>query len=242
MPSPTTFRRRDAIKIGGNGARHPDHLSPRLAPAARRRSTAAIVLAVLCIAGGALAGLIAYKAGSSRQSVLAASHSLPAGHILQAGDLRVVDVSTDGGLALVLASDEGSLIGRPLGVPIAAGAPLTSSELGSVSAAGPGEAVVGVLCKAGQYPPSLAPGDRVELVDSGGAVAGAASPAPVAAATPGALADATLYATVTGVDAPTDTATAGMIISLRLSAVDAPSVARAAAAGDISLILVQPGG
>ena len=60
--------------------------------------------------------------------------------------------------------------------------------------------------------------------------------------TSGAPAEATLYATVIGVDAPTDTATAGMIISLRLSAADAPSVARAAAAGDISLILVQSGG
>lgn len=227
--------------MSGTGARHLDTLSPRLAPAARRRNTAAIVLAVLCIAGGALAGLIAYKAGSNRQSVLAASQSLPAGHILQAGDLRVVDVSTDGGLALMLASDEASLIGRPLGVPVAAGAPLTSSELGSVSAAGPGQAVVGVLCKAGQYPPSLSAGDRVELVDSGG-VAGSVNPAPVAAGTAGAPAEATLYATVFGVDAPTDTATAGVIISLRLSAADASSVARAAAAGDISLILVQTGG
>lgn len=241
MPIPTTFRRRDTVQVDGNGARHPDTLSPRLAPAARRRSTTAIVLAVLCIAGGALAGVIAYKAGSSRQSVLAASHSLPAGHILEAGDLRVVDVSTDGGLALVLASDEALLLGRPLGVPIAAGAPLTSSELGSVSAAGPGQAVVGVLCKAGQYPPSLAAGDRVELVDSGG-VAASPSQAPVSAGTSGALAEAALYATVIEVDAPTDTATAGMIVSLRLSAVDAPSVARAAAAGDISLILVQSGG
>ena len=159
MPSPTTFRRRDAVHVGRQRCSPPPTpLSPRLAPAARRRNTAAIVLAVLCIAGGALAGVIAYKAGSSRQSVLAASQSLPAGHILQAGDLRVVDISTDGGLALVLASDEASLIGRPLGVPVAAGAPLTSSELGSVSAAGPGQAVVGVLCKAGQYPPSLAAG------------------------------------------------------------------------------------
>ncbi len=241
MPSPTTFRRREAVKVGGNGARHPDTRTPRLAPAARRRNTAAIVLAVLCIAGGALAGLIAYKAGSSRQSVLAVSQSLPAGHILQAGDLRVVDISTDGGLALVLASDEASLIWRPLGVPVAAGAPLTSSELRSASAAGPGQAVVGVLCKAGQYPPSLAAGDRVELVDSGG-VAGSANPTPVAAGISGAPVEATLYATVIGVDAPTDTATAGTVISLRLSAADAPSVARAAAAGDISLILVQSGG
>jgi hypothetical protein len=47
---------------------------------------------------------------------------------------------------------------------------------------------------------------------------------------------------VLGVDAPTDTATVGTIVSLRVSTADAPSVARVAAAGRISLILVPPGG
>jgi Flp pilus assembly protein CpaB len=239
MPTLTTVPRRRGVHVGGNGAHLADPGSPRLAPT-RRRSTTAIVLAVLCIAGGALAGVVAFKAGSNRQSVLAASHALAAGHVLQASDLRVVDISTDGGLALVLAADEESVIGRPVGVPVAAGAPVSASELGSEPAAGPGQAVLGVLCKAGQYPPSLAPGDRVELVDSAGAVAtagqGSAATGTAAPAVP------MLTATVIGVDSPSDTATVGMIISLRLSAADAPSVARAAAAGTVSLILISPGG
>jgi Flp pilus assembly protein CpaB len=228
------------VQVGGNGSHRPDPISPRLAPTNRRRSTAAIVLAILCIAGGALAGVIAYKSGSSRQSVLAASHALPAGHVLEPGDLRVVDISTDGGLALVLASDEDSVLGRPVGVPVAAGAPLTNSELGSTPVAGAGQAVLGVLCKAGQYPPSLAPGDMVELVDTGGVLGRAGQSASATAS--GAPVVPTLTAIVVGVDPPSDTATVGMIVSLRLSASDAPSVARAAAAGTISLILVPPGG
>ena len=227
------------MPASGKGADGAGVSAPLLVSARRRRNSAAIVLAVLCIAGGALAGVIAYKAGSSRQSLLAASHAIAAGHVLQAGDLRVVDVSTDGGLSFILASDESSLLGRPAAVPIAAGAPLTTSEVGAAPAAGPGQAVVGVLCKAGQYPPGLAPGDTVELVDAGGA-AGTTSQTP---ATAGPTVTApTLTATVIGVDAPTDTATVGMVISLRLSAEDAPSVARAAAAGTISLILIAPGG
>jgi Flp pilus assembly protein CpaB len=239
MPTPTTFRRRSAEAVGGNGSSPTGLSTPQLASVARRRSTAAIVLALLCVAGGALAGVIAYKAGSARQSVLAASHALAGGHVLQAGDLRVVDLSTDGGLSFILAADENSLLGRPVGVPVAAGAPLTSGELGSTPAAGPGQAVIGVLCKAGQYPPSLAPGDTVELVDSSGTVGTATSTSPTAR--PIALPLAAITATVIGVDSPTDTATVGTVISLRLSADDAPSVARAAAAGAISLILIAPG-
>jgi Flp pilus assembly protein CpaB len=243
MPSTTTPPRRLGSRIGGNGVRRHE-TSPLRPPSIqrRRRATAAIV-SVLCIAGGALAGVVAFKAGSDRQSVLASTHSLSPGHILEPGDLRVVDVSTDGGLGFVLAASEASIVGRPLAVPIAGGAPLVSSDLGSPPATGPGEAVVGVLCKAGQFPPSLAPGDTVEIIDTGvgsspGATGAGSSIGTAAGSTPVGL----LVATVLGTDAPTDTATVGTVISLRVSASDAPSVARAAAAGRISLILVPPGG
>ena len=195
---------------------------------------------MLCIAGGALLGVIAVRASSDRRSVLTATHSLGAGHILEPADLRVADVSTDGGLSLLLAATETSVVGRPLAVPVAGGAPLVSSDLGAPAAVGRGEAVVGVLCKAGQFPPSLGPGDTVELADTGVAAAtgGGSGAAAAVAPAPAAL----LTATVLSIDAPTDTATEGTVISLRVATQDAPSVARAAAAGTISLILVAPGG
>ena len=201
------------------------------------------MVAVLCIAGGTLAGVVAFKAGSGRQSVLAAAQNLGAGHILTAGDLRVVDVSTDGGLNLVLADAEASILGRPLAVPIAGGAPVVQSDLGSPAVASPGQAVVGVLCKAGQFPPSLAPGDTVEIIDTGaGASTGTSNSVSPTASAVSSPPVGLLTAVVLGVDAPTDTATVGMVVSLRVSAADAPSVARAAAAGRISLVLVPPGG
>ena len=235
MFTPTRSPRVTRVQTDGNGAHRSDAFAPRLTTS-RRRSTVAIIVAVLSVAGGALAGVIAYKASSGRQSILAASHQIAAGHVLQASDLRIVDVSTDGGLSLVLASDEDSVIGRPVGVPVAAGAPLTTGDLAPAAEAGMGEAVVGVLCKAGQYPPSIAAGDTVEVIDSGGAGSGANAPS--AAEPPGVA----LYATVISVDVPTDTATVGTIISLRMSATAAPAVSRAATAGRVSLILVHPGG
>ena len=236
MRAPATLQKRPRVHADGNGV-HRTEAGARLVPASRRRSTPAIILAVLSIAGGALAGVLAYKASSGRHSVLAASHAIAAGHVIQATDLSVVDVSSDAGLTLVSATDEDSVLGRPAGVPIAAGAPLTRSEVGSVPAASAGEAIVGVLCKAGQYPPSLASGDTVEIIDTGASGLGAAAGAPTTGSE-----SPPLEATVIGVDAPTDTATVGTIISLRLSTSDAPAVSRAAAAGRVSLILVPPGG
>ena len=236
MFTPTRTPRRAQVHVDGNGARHPEPFMPRLSAAPRRRSTVAIIVAVLAVAGGALAGVVAYKAGSGRQSVLAASREIAAGHVLQPSDLRIVDVSTDGGLSLVLASDEDSVIGRPVGVPIAAGSPLTSGDLAPVPAAGPGEALVGVLCKAGQYPPSIAPGDTVEVIDDAATGSGASAVVPVQPQ------GAALEATVISVDAPTDTATVGTVITLRMSADAAPTVSREATAGRISLIVVHPGG
>jgi Flp pilus assembly protein CpaB len=241
VPVTSAPPRRFPGRVGGNGAHRPEPARPPSIE--RRRRTTAAIVAVLCIAGGALAGVVAFKAGSGRQSVLAATQNLSAGHILTAGDLRVVDVSTDGGLNLVLASAEASIVGRPLAVPIASGAPVVSSEVGSPAATAPGQAVVGVLCKAGQFPPSLAPGDTVEIIDNGaGASAGAANSGSTAGSGASGPPVAVLTATVLGVDAPTDTATVGTIVSLRVSTADAPSVARVAAAGRISLILVPPGG
>lgn len=239
MPTASAPPRRLTGRVGGNGAHRPEPLRPP--PTHRRRNTSAALAAVLCIAGGALAGVITFKAGSGRQSVLAASQNLSAGHILTASDLRVVDVSTDGGLNLVLSGAEASILGRPVAVAVASGAPVVQSDLGSPAAAGPGQAVVGVLCKAGQFPPSLAPGDTVEIIDTGaGAATGTSGPTSASAASSAPV--GLLTATVLGVDAPTDTATVGMVVSLRVSTADAPSVARAAAAGRISLVLISPGG
>ena len=236
MFTPTRSPRRAQVQVDGNGAHRAEPFTPRLTRAPRQRSTVAIIVAVLAVAGGALAGVVAYKAGSGRQSVLAASQQITAGHVLQPSDLRVVDVSTDGGLSLVPATDEDSVIGRPVGVPVSAGSPLTTGDLSPVPAVGPGEALVGVLCKAGQYPPSIAPGDTVEVIDGSATGQSSSSVVPVEPQA------APLEATVISVDAPTDTATVGTVITLRMPADAAPSVSREATAGRISLIVVHPGG
>ena len=130
------------------------------------------------------------------------------------------------------------MIGRPAAVAITAGAPLIAADLGSLPPPA-GQAVVAVLIKPGDAPPSLAPGAAVWVVITTPETQSTGlslSPTPAASAT------APIAATVTAVDTSSDNAiTQGVIVSLSLPASDVQTVSTAAAAGNVSLALVPPG-
>ena len=198
--------------------------SLRIAPAPpRRRHKPWIVAGILLIAGCAFGVGQLYLRSTSLRPVLAVAHDVPAGHILQAGDLRVVDGAVDGGVTLVPETDEGSILGQPVAHDLVAGGLLTRADVVSASGLSAGQAVVAIASKPGQYPPALAAGARVAVIDTGssGQLTGATAP-PV-------------MATVLAVDEQQGPAANGAIISLRLPAADAASVASTAAAGRVAL-------
>lgn len=167
---------------------------------------------------------------SGQEAILVMADTVPAGQVIAPSDLRIINISKDtGGLAVVPSSEEASVVGRPAAVPLTAGSPLMLSELGPVQLP-PGQTVMGVLVKPGQYPPALAVGDTVEVLDIGSA----SQPAPQTQSPP-------VYATVTAVDVPQDTASSGEVVSLRLGSTDATQLAPAAAAGGVTLLLVGGG-
>jgi hypothetical protein len=153
--------------------------------------------------------------------------------VLSPDDLREVDVAADPSLSLVLASAESSVLGRPVALPLPAGTLLTTADVGSGQVPPPGWAVVGVALKAGQYPPEVAPGDRVLIVTAG---TGASGTGAVGTAPP-------VPATVVGVQAAPVDSQAAAVVSLQVSEADAQSVAIAASNGAVSIVLVsQQGG
>jgi hypothetical protein len=170
---------------------------------------------------------------SGRQPVLALTRNVPAGHVLSSGDLRSVDVSAGASLALIPASSESTVLGRPVALPLAAGALLTTTEIGTGRIPPPGWAVVGVALKAGQYPPELAPGDRVLMVTASGTGASGAGAVGTTPPTP---------ATVVGVQAAPVDSQAAAVVSLQVSEADAQSVAIAAGNGAVSIVLVSQRG
>jgi len=203
--------------------------TPRLSAPARRRSLPWLMLGVLLVAGCALAFAVTSLRLSGRQPVLALARSVPAGHVLTSGDLQVVNVAADSNLALIPASSESSVLGQPAALPLVAGSLLTTAEVGTDRMPPAGWAVVGVALKAGQYPPEVAPGDRVMIVTTAGTGGGTA---PTGTAPPTA-------ATVVRVHvAPVDSS-AATVVSLQVPEADSAAVAAAASNGAVSLVLVS---
>ena len=215
----------------------PPETVSRLRPRARRIRIPLALLGLLLVVVCALAfGTILTQAGQQHQ-VLVLSHPVDAGDVITASDLGLATVSTGtSGIAFITAGNESTVIGRPAAVAMPAGAPLIAADLGSLPPPA-GQAVVAVLIKPGDAPPSLAPGAAVWVVittPQTQSTGGASSPA-----TP---ATAPVAATVTAVDTPADSAiTQGVIVSLSLPSSDVQTVTTAAAAGNVSLALVPPG-
>ena len=215
----------------------PPETVSRLRPRARRIRIPLALLGLLLVVVCALAfGTILTQAGQQHQ-VLVLSHPVDAGDVITASDLGLATVSTGtSGIAFITAGNESTVIGRPAAVAMPAGAPLIAADLGSLPPPA-GQAVVAVLIKPGDAPPSLAPGAAVWVVittPQTQSTGGASSPA-----TP---ATAPVAATVTAVDTPSDSAiTQGVIVSLSLPSSDVQTVTTAAAAGNVSLALVPPG-
>ena len=215
----------------------PPETPARLRPRPRRIRIPLAILGLLLVVACALGfGTILTQVGQQHQ-VLVLAHPVDVGDDITASDLGLATVSTGtSGIAFITASNESTVIGRPAAVAMPAGAPLIAADLGSIPPPA-GQAVVAVLIKPGDAPPSLAPGAAVWVVittpeTQTTGLSPSASP----------VAIAPMSATVTAVGTPSDSAiTQGVIVSLSLPASDVQTVTTAAAAGNVSLALVPPG-
>jgi SAF domain len=205
-------------------------LKLRIAPEGRRRHAPWLIVGVLVVAVCAFGFGQLYLRTTGLRPVLAVASDVAAGQVVQATDLRIVDAAAEDGISLIPDSAEGTVLGQPASHDLIAGSLLTRGDVTSASNLAPGQSVVAIACKPGQYPPTLSPGDRVTVIDTGsgaGSLQGATAP-PVTA-------------TVVAVDVQQGPASNGAIVSIRLPSFDAASVASTAAAGRVALVLQAPG-
>jgi SAF domain len=211
-----------------------DRPALRLGAAARRRNVASAVAGLLLIVVGGLT----FATVSIRMSgapVLALARDVPAGHLLEASDLQVVHVSSDGGVIPVPATDEDSLVGHPAAVSLVAGTLLSRSEVGTPLAMDRGEVIVPMALKPGQFAPALAAGDHVAVLDASSATGSAGDQMG------GSLTEAMTTGTVASVEDQAAAAGSGSIVSLRVAAGDAGRIA-AIPAEHVKLVLLPPDG
>jgi hypothetical protein len=181
-------------------------------------------LLAMVVCAGAFA--LVYVGADARVQVLAAARPLAAGQMITAGDLQVVRIVPDAGMALLPAAGASQVIGRGVSVPVAAGTLLSESLLGPVAWPPGGQAVAALPVKPGRLPAGLAAGSPALVV------AVAADPlldpgSPDGRMTP---VPATVVAVAEGVDG-----TGTAVVTLLLAHADA--VAVAGAAGDLALVL-----
>jgi hypothetical protein len=201
---------------------------------ARRRQVRWIVAGVLLVAGSALVFATVWARAGSGEHVLVLSRSVDAGHVLTSSDLREARVSSGDGVATVPASSEASVVGRTVAVPLAEGSLLNPSALGSGRALRSGEAVVGMALKPGMFPPGLAPGDHVRVVDTT-----STSTSGTSGSSRSSVGRAT--GVVVAIEASTSAGDGSAVVSLRLEDGAADGVAQLASAGHASLVLVPAG-
>ena len=210
----------------GKGALSADLKSSARSAVQRRRQVPWIVVGVLLVVGCALAFGVASVRAAQGVDVLAVAHAVPAGQVVQPGDLAVVKVTPTAGLDPVRATSESSVVGRPATVGLVAGTLLSAADVGA-PLAGANSDVVAAALKAGAYPPSLGAGDVADVVPVVGSSSSGTGPISTSSAS--------IRALVVSIDATPASSSAAAVVSLQVDPGDASEVASLAAAGEIAL-------
>jgi len=195
-------------------------------PTKRRRPPPAVIGLVVAVVSLAIFVVLTPRQVQA-SSVLVLARAVPAGATISATDLKTLSMGVPRGLAVEPVSNEDTVVGQVAQANLAAGSLLAPSELAPPSGA---LAEVGVALKPGQYPPGLAAGDRVEVleVQSGGGV-GQSTPS----AAPVVLAPVALVESA----APSAGDANTVLVGLGVAAGEAVNVAQAGAAGEVVLVV-----
>lgn len=192
----------------------------------------AVVSVALVAACSAIFALI-YLHSSRLASVVGVAREVPQGQVVEAVDLKEVDVALADGIEAVPVSDASEVIGRPASITLLPGTLLSPADVGTAETLPSGQAVVGVDLKPGMLPAGgVVDGEPVLVVltgASGSAVTATSSRSSSVIAT----------ATVVGVDDDPDDSGAGdVVVSVEVPSHVAPLVADSSAAGQAALVQV----
>ena len=205
-----------------NGKRPPLRRTSASAQAVTR-NRGRIAAGVVVLATSAVLAVLVYGNLGHRAPALAAARAVDPGQVITDADLKVVNVATDPGAAIVPASDRSRIVGRRATVGLVPGALLAPGSVSDGPSLPAGSTLVGTVLKPGQYPIGLREGDAVEVFIAGGDSSSSGSPGAVTAT----------VAAISSHSGPDGTA-----VSLAVPADRAAALARAGAEG--RLLLTEP--
>nr|WP_269328718.1 SAF domain-containing protein [Kineosporia babensis] len=199
-------------------------------PPGTRRPGLAVLAVLLIVLGAAVAGLLALRL-DERQDVLVARSNITAGQQITAENLAVAKVASDG-VAVIGADQADEVIGRFASAEIPAGRLIDAGMLAAAGLLKSDKAAVGIPLSIGRFPAGgLEAGDVVQVVR---AVEGEGK-------------EAAARATVSSVKSSEDGvfgaggSDGSTVVTLIVARDEAVQVAAAAAADQISLVLLERG-
>ena len=192
----------------------------RFRPGPRRRNRIAVGVVLGAIAVGG--NLLAYTSLDDAEPVVQAVRDIPAGELIRADDLRVVELEVDDEINIIPGDRLESLVGSYAKVRIVAGSLVVDQSLQSTPLVEPGRSVVAVVVPPAELPVGLRERVAVQVVIP-----------------PRSDSEDIDVVDARTVGLPTDVGdTLGArSVSLEVDTVDAPLVA---AADDVRLVLVEP--
>jgi hypothetical protein len=207
------------------------------------------VLSALLVFGSIAAFATVYASANHEQSVLIVTQTIEQGQRISAGDLGQASATISSGVEPILVADAPDLAGRRAAVTIPAGSLLTLADTTTSQPIYPGEAVVGMALKPGQLPAAgVEPGEQVMMVETGAPGTPLASlPSSTGSVSTGSgilVPRATVFdveTTSPDTSSSGSTANAGdgsQLVSVEVTDSLAPEVSAAAAADQVSLILL----
>lgn len=207
----------------------------RVTPPRRHRNLPLVAVGVVLMLGfGVVSASLQINAGD-RDLVLAVERPVAAGAVIGDGDVRAVRISADPALQPVPAAERTSVVGQTAAVQLVPGGLLTRLQLGATSGTEAGKVVLGLSLKPGQAPDGLRPGTRVSVVATGAAAGLAASASPTGGTGAQDPRGAVLVRQATVSSVSEERNSDNLTVSVMLSEAEAPAVAGAAAAGQVTL-------
>lgn len=194
-------------------------------PVKLRRRPAVVAIAVVVTALGCLLGAWAWSATTSTEEVLAATHTIHRGEVIQAGDIQRIRISGDPALTPLPASAYDSVVGHRAALDISDGGLLTPDSTSTAPIPPKGESVVGISLTPAQVPAlPMRGGDKVRIIvtpgDNGDAGAGAPP-----------------FTSAVVVDTALDETTGNTVVNVLVPYPDASVLAARAATGHVALVL-----
>lgn len=191
-------------------------------------------LGVMLVVGCSAVSASLVVGSSDTTAVLTVIRSVPAGQVVTSADLGTADISGSG-LTAVGAGSRDAVIGLTAAVDLLPGTLLSDAMVTREPVPGPGQAVVGLSLKPGLLPEAeLRAGIAVMLVRL---AAAAGTSAATASGPPG---NEVLVPRARVLSETSDPTTGGRLVSLLVEETTAAEVARAAAAGTVSLVVIGP--